>query len=305
MNMLNVNKDRIIVQSLLGKISHPTMLVDGGLMSGYIFTWDGKPKIGIGIGGIKYNVNVGDSCFGWSEGEFLEPGVALIGIDEKPGERSRSSDFTLSKLSCVGNDVVVIDGEGKGAKGVVIGKTGYVTKAYHVLTHFSDEDLEKLTIGDKVRVRAEGVGLKIEGFDGRIFNMSPSFLESLRMELEDGGLIVPVVKEIPGYAMGHGMGGGPAEQGTWCIQTSPPTLVNKLGLGDLRIGDLVLCRDTLMSYGKGFYRGAITVGIVAFGASDQAGQGPGVFAIAASKEGKIRPKIDPEANVAKYLDLRR
>ena len=46
-------------------------------------------------------------------------------------------------------------------------------------------------------------------------------------------------------------------------------------------------------------------GIVAFGASDQAGHGPGVFAIAASKKGKIRPRIDAEANVAKYLGLRR
>lgn len=91
-----INKDRLIVQGLLGKISHPRMPMEGGLLGGYMFTWDGKPKIGLGIGGIKYNVKVGDSCFGWPEAEHLEPGVALMGIDEKTNARGRSSAMALS-----------------------------------------------------------------------------------------------------------------------------------------------------------------------------------------------------------------
>ena len=302
--MIRTNKEKLIVQELLGKISHPTLLIEGRLLGGYVITWDGKPKIGLGLGGIKYNVKIGDPCFGWPEAEYLEPGVALMGIDEKTGERPSSHAMAFYKFSCLGNEVIVIEGEGKGSKGVVTGKIGYASTPYHVLAHFSDEDLEKLTIGDRVRVKAEGVGLKIEGFKGRIFNMSPQFLESLDVKLEDGELIVPVVKEIPAYAMGIGVGGGPAEQGHWCIQTSPSQLVKELGLEDLRIGDLVVCRDILMSYGKGYYRGAITIGVIACGASDQAGHGPGIFAIAASKEGKIRPIIEPEANVAKYLGIK-
>ena len=308
--MIKTNKDKLLVQEVLGKISHPTMMVEGDLLGGYITTWDGRPKIGIGVGGIKYNVKVGASCFGWPEAEYLEPGVALMGIDEKlgiPPVRAGESPAAVGLyiMSCVGNEVEVIDGEGKGAKGVVTGKAGYASAASHILVHFSDEDLEKLTIGDKVRIKAEGVGLEIEDFDGRIFNMSPSFLESLGLELKDGELVVSVVKEVPAYAMGSGVGGGQAERGHWCIQSSPPGLVKELGLGNLRIGDLVALRDIRMSYGKGYYRGAVTIGIIAFGASEQAGHGPGVFSIAVSKKGKIRPRIDPEANVAKYLGLKR
>ncbi|RJS90519.1 DUF4438 domain-containing protein [Candidatus Bathyarchaeota archaeon] len=292
--MIKTNKDKLVVQEVLGKISHPVMIQSRG----YVITWDGKPKIGLGIGGIKYNVKVGDPIFGWPEAEYLEPGVALEGIDDR-------AKGALLNLSCVGNEVKVISGEGKGLKGVVTGKAGYAGAPAHVLAHFSDEDLEKLAIGDKVRIKAEGVGLEIKGFEGKVFNVSPSFLESLDLELEDGELIVPVVKEIPAYAMGSGVGGGAAMSGHWCIQTCPPELVKELGLEDLRIGDLVACRDILMLYGKGYYKGAITVGIIAFGASDRGGHGAGVFAIAVSKEGKIRPRIDPEANVAKYLGLKR
>lgn len=300
--MIKTNKDKLIIQEVLGRISHP--LGSGSPSStNYVTTWDGKPKLGIGSGGIKYNVKVGDSCFGWPEAEYLEPGVSLIGV-EVPGARAGARAGTaLYGLSCVGNEVQVMGGEGKGTKGVVTGKAGY-TGGQHVTAYFSDGDLQKLTIGDKVRIRAEGVGLKIEGFDGGLFSISPSFLESLGLELKNDELIMPVVREVPAYAMGSGVGGGSGLSGHFCIQSNPPELVKELDLESLRIGDLVACRDILMYYGKGYYRGAVTVGIVAFGASDQAGHGPGVFAIAASKEGKIRPKIDPEANVVKYLGLR-
>jgi hypothetical protein len=305
--LLKTNKDKLIIQEVLGRISHP--LGSGSPSStNYVTTWDGKPKLGIGSGGIKYNVKVGDPCFGWPEAEYLEPGVALIGVDEGRGAgaggRAAGPATALYGLSCVGNEVQVMGREGRGIKGVVTGKAGY-TGGQHVTAYFSDEDLEKLTIGDQVRIRAEGVGLKIEGFDGELFSISPSFMESLGLELKNEELVVPVVKEVPAYAMGSGSGGGSGLSGHWCIQSNPPELVKELGLESLRIGDLVACKDVLMHYGKGYYRGAVTVGIVAFGASDQAGHGPGVFAIVSSKKGKIRPRIDPEANVAKYLGLRR
>lgn len=307
--MVKTNKDKLIVQEVLGKVSHPTLPVEGGLLGGYVTTWEGKPKIGLGIGGIKYNVRVGDSCFGWAQAEYLEPGVALMGHEEKAGEpsygRGSSSSMAFYKMSCVGNEVTLIDGEGKGSTGVVTGKAGYAATPNHILASFPDEALEKMNIGDRVRVKSHGIGLEVEGFDGRVFNMSPCFLESLEAELEGDKLVMPVAKEIPAYAMGIGVGGSPAETGHWCIQTSPPELVKELKLDSLRIGDLVACQDVLISYGKGYYKGAVTVGVVAFGASDVAGSGPGVFAIAASKKGKIKPRIDPEANVARYLELKR
>jgi hypothetical protein len=252
---IKTNEGKLMRQALLGKIAPPTMFVEGGLIGGYVTTWDGRPKIGIGVGGIKYNVRVGNPCLGWAEAEYLEPDVSLFGVEAKAGESPDGAGRAFVKLSCVGNEVMVLEGEGKGASGVVTGKGGTAAAADHVFAHFEEVDLERLNIGDKVRVIAEGVGLEIEGFDGRIFNMSPGFLESLGPELEDGALTVPAVKEIPARAMGMGVGGAPAESGSWCIQTSPPHLVEELGLGDLRIGDLVACRDILMSYGKGYYRG--------------------------------------------------
>lgn len=302
------NKDKLISQAVMGKISYPTMMMEGGLMGGYVTTWDGRPKIGIGVGGIRYNVKVGDSCFGWPEAEYLEPGVSLIEFNEKqeglsPTRAGRTA-MAFYKYCCVGNEVRVMDGEGKGATGVVVGKAGYASSPNHVFAHFSDDDLEKFTLGDKVKVKSKGMGLKIEGFEGMVFNMSPEFMESLDLELNGGVLTVPVVKEIPPFLMVSGVGGSSAEAGHFCIQSNPPQVVKEYGLDGLRIGDLVACRDILMTYGKGFQRGAITVGIIAFGASDQAGHGPGVFAIAASKKGKIKPKIDADANVAKHLGLK-
>ncbi|MDH5200605.1 MAG: DUF4438 domain-containing protein [Candidatus Bathyarchaeota archaeon] len=293
---ISTNRDKLMRQALLGKIAPPKMLVEGGLIGGYVTTWDGRPKIGIGVGGIKYNVGVGDPCLGWAEAEYLEPGVSLLGVDDR-------AEMAFVKLSCVGNEATVVDGEAKGARGVVTGKGGTAATAGHVFAHFPEADLEGLNIGDKVRVTAEGVGLEIEGFDGRVFNMSPGFLESLGPEIDDGMLRLPAVKEVPSHAMGMGVGGAPAESGSWCIQFSPPRLVEELGLGGLRIGDLVACRDILMSYGKGYYRGAMTIGVVTTGGSDIAGHGPGVMAIAASKKGKIEPRIDPGANVTRYLGL--
>ncbi len=298
-----MNRDKLMRQALLGKVAPPTMLVEGGLIGGYVTTWDGRPKIGIGIGGIKYNVRVGDPCLGWAEAEYLEPDVSLFGVEAKAGESSDGAGRAFVKLSCVGNEATVVDGEAKGARGVVTGKGGTAGTDGHVFAHFPEADMEGLNIGDKVRITAEGVGLEIERFDGRVFNMSPGFLESLGPEIDGGVLRLPAVKEVPSHAMGMGVGGAPAESGSWCIQTSPPHLLEGLGLGGLRIGDLVACRDILMSYGKGYYRGAMTIGVVTTGGSDIAGHGPGVMAIAASKNGKIEPMIDPRANVARYLGL--
>ncbi|MQY83227.1 DUF4438 domain-containing protein, partial [archaeon] len=144
------------------------------------------------------------------------------------------------------------------------------------------------------------------GYDARPLprNLAlPRFFDSLEPELNGDVLELPVAKEIPVIAMGMGVGGSSAESGGWCVQVSPPHLVEMLGLGDLRFGDLVACKDALMSYGKGYYKGAVTVGVVTTGESQIAGQGPSVVAIASSKRGKIKPRVDVTANVAKYLKL--
>jgi hypothetical protein len=73
---------------------------------------------------------------------------------------------------------------------VVIGKHGYrlTVGAYHVLLHFEDDDLENVAIGDKVLVRACGVGLEIECFeDVKLNKMSPRLLENIRRQSRTAG----------------------------------------------------------------------------------------------------------------------
>lgn len=300
--MFKTNRDSLVATQVVARVSHPTLPVQGGMMGNYVTTWDGKAKLGIGLGGIKYNVRVGSPCFGWPAAELLEPGVALKEEEGKPTSPGYQGPgavaTTVQAVTCIGNEVTVVSGDAKGAVGTVTGKG-----RSNVLSHFRDADLANLSIGDKVKVRSEGVGMEVDGFQGDVFNVSPGFLESLGPDVKNGALTLPVTREVPAHATGYGVGGSEAQRGYLCIQSNPPTLVQELGLGDLRIGDLVALRDTLISYGKGYHRGAVTVGVVVFGASEMAGNGPGVLAIAASKEGKIKPRLTKGANIAKYLKL--
>jgi hypothetical protein len=302
-DLIKINDERLLVTQVLAQVSHPTIEGGGGFGGGYVTTWDGKAKLGVGPGGIKYNVKIGSPCFGWPETEYLEPEVALKDADVRssmPGyQTSGSVAVTVNTVSCLGNEVMLVGGDAKGKKGVVVGKS-----RRYIVSHFSEDVLDDLSIGDKVKIRAEGLGLSVQDFKGELYNMSPSFLRSLDLKLEGEKLVFPVKKVIPAYAMGSGSGGSEAQRGTFSIQSCPPSLVKELGLNDLCIGDIVACQDILMSYGKGYYRGATTVGVVATGASDNAGHGPAIFAIAASQEGKIEPFIDNKANLAKFMDLR-
>lgn len=250
------------------------------------------------MGSIKYNLKIGDPCFGWASGDHVEPGVTIRG-NEKP----TPSECALALLSCIGNEVVVVSGEGKGARGVFTGRHAGMDD----LVWFSDEDLEKLAIGDKVMVKAFGVGLKIKGFeDVKVNKCSPRLLESMGIEVEDGVLVAPVVKEIPPFLMGSGIGSSTiTEPGDYDIQTTDPTAVKKYGLESLRLGDVVALRDQLCIYGRGYYKGATTIGVIVHGASDFAGHGPGVNPILSANEGRIKTRSDPNANIAYYLGLKK
>ena len=81
-------------------------------------------------------------------------------------------------------------------------------------------------------------------------------------------------------------------------------IVDKYGLEDLRLGDLVAIENADTSYGRIYRTGAMTVGIISHCDSVTAGHGPGVVALFTSKTGKIKPIIDENANIAKILNLR-
>ncbi|MFH2110501.1 MAG: DUF4438 domain-containing protein [Candidatus Bathyarchaeota archaeon] len=288
--MLRTNKDRLLIMAVQGEIVSPSS-------STYRAQWDGQPKLSLGMGGIKYNLKVGDPCFGWASGDHVEPGVTIRGT-EKPSP----SDCALAILACIGNEAMVVSGEGKGARGVFTGRHAGADD----IVHFSQEDLEKLAIGDKVQVRAVGAGMGLLDYpDIRVNKCSPRLLESLGAEEKGGKLVVPVVKEVPGFLMGSGIGfSSNTEPVDYDIQTTDPKAVKKYGLESLRLGDIVALKDQLCVNGRGYYKGAVTVGVVIHGASDFAGHGPGVNPILSTKEGRLGTKVVKKANIADFWGLK-
>lgn len=288
--MIETNKDKLLKVAVQGEIVSPTS-------RGYRAQWDGQPKLSLGMGGIKYNLKVGDPCFGWASGDHVEPGVTIRGK-----ERPRPSECALALLACIGNEAVVVSGEAKGEKGVFTGRHA----GSDDIVWFPDETLEKLAIGDKVQVKAYGVGLRIKGFeDVRVNKCDPRLLESLGIDVKEGKLVVPVVAEIPGFLMGSGTGAGTVlEPVDYDIQTTDPKAVKKYNMERLRLGDVVCLRDQLCTSGRGYYQGAVTIGVIIHGASDYSGHGPGVNPILSTKDGRIETRIEPDANTALYLGLR-
>ncbi|MCW4049458.1 MAG: DUF4438 domain-containing protein [Candidatus Bathyarchaeota archaeon] len=289
--MVKTNKDKLLEIAVIGEIVH------SAVEPSYMTNWDSKPTIGLGRGGIVYNVKLGDPCFGWAWGEKVEPGVSADGT----GNDAQKNSFR--NFSCIGNEAKIVKGEAKGEKGVVIGKVGYLPEgAHHLVLYFNNETLEKLAIGDKVQVRTAGVGLKFTDYpEVRAVGISPQLLESMRLSEKDGKLTVPVTKVIPPEYVGQGSGGSPAESRNWDVMTQSPDAVEFLR--DLKLGDVVCLKDILTAWGRGYYEGACTVGVVSCGASNKMGQGIGVTTIMTSEHGEIKPVIDPEANIAKYLGL--
>ncbi|HEX9914452.1 MAG TPA: DUF4438 domain-containing protein, partial [Candidatus Bathyarchaeia archaeon] len=69
------------------------------------------------------------------------------------------------------------------------------------------------------------------------------------------------------------------------------------------LGDVVALQDQYCGYGRGYLRGAMTIGVVIHGASDIAGHGPGVNPVITCRGGEVKPLIDPGANIARHLGI--
>jgi hypothetical protein len=289
--MVKTNKDRLLEIAVMGEVVHSVV------ESSYMTNWDSTPTVGLGRGGIIYNVKPGDPCFGWAWGEKVEPGVSTDGTGE-PREKDSFRNF-----SCIGNEAKIVKGEAKGERGVVVGKIGYMPEGgHHLVLHFEQKTLEKLSIGDKVQVKSCGVGLEFTDHPGvRAVGISPQLLETMDLGENKGRLTVPVTKVIPPEYVGQGSGGSPAESHNWDVMTQSPDAVE--ALKDLRLGDIVCLRDILTAWGRGYFEGACTVGIVSCGASNRMGQGIGVTTIMTCEGGEIEPVVNPKANIANYLKL--
>ncbi|MCK4439376.1 DUF4438 domain-containing protein [Candidatus Bathyarchaeota archaeon] len=293
--MLRTNVDKLVKISVVGEVASP--IYGRGI---YRISAQGDPVILPGVGGITYNIRVGDLACGW-EADHVEPGVSVEN-KENDSRFARGANTAFNVLSCVGNEATVAAGDAKGAKGVVTGKHGGIE---HVLVDFQPETLEKLMLGDKVLVKAFGVGLKLLDFpDIRAMNMDPRFLEALDPKPNGEKLEVPVTHVIPAKIMGSGLGANQTYSGDYDIQLFDENVRKEYGLDDLRLGDLVAIKDADHSYGRIYKQGAMSVGIVVHTNCVSSGHGPGVTTLFTSSTGKITPEIDVKANIASILKLR-
>src|SRR4030067_2336565 len=249
--MLRTNVDKLVRMSVMVEAASPVVG-----RSVYNVSATGTPSVLPGVGGITYNVRVGDLACGW-EADHVEPGVSVEN-KENDARYGHGANAAFNVFSCVGNEAVVVNGDAKGAKGVVTGKHGGIE---HVLIDFKLETMEKLILGDKILVKAFGVGLKLMDFpEVKAMNMDPSFLKALEPKAQGDKLEVPVTHMAPAAIMGSGLGSNQTFSGDYDIQLFDEKVIEQYRLENLRLGDLVAIIDADHSFGRIYRQGAISVG---------------------------------------------
>jgi hypothetical protein len=293
---MKTNSDRLVMLSVTGQVSSPMMAAGGYRIAGNT----GAPVILPGVGGITYNVKVGDSACGWVA-DHVEPAVSVKNLS--PSEGNRSANNALNILAAIGNEAMVISGDAKGARGVVTGKHGGIE---HVLVDFDAAALDKLAIGDRVQVRAVGTGLTLQDFEHiKIMNLDPGLLAKMHVKPVGNRVEVPVACVVPAKLMGSGIGKAHAHSGDYDIQLMDSKTIDKLGIADIRLGDIVAIKDADHTFGRMYRKGSITIGVVVHSDCVISGHGPGVTTIMTSSGGRIIPRIEAGANIAKLLKIGR
>ncbi len=293
--MIKTNADKLIKISVMGEVSSPIVS-----KSIYRISANGTPAILPGVGGITYNLRVGDFTCGW-EADHVEPGVSVEN-KENDSRYGNAANIAFNVFSCIGNQAFVVSGDAKGAVGVVTGKHGGVE---HVLVDFQLDVLEKLIPGDKILIKAIGVGLKLLDYPKiKIMNMDPKFLKVLNPQEINDKLQVSVTHVIPAAIMGSGLGKSHVYSGDYDLQMFDRKSIQEYGLEDLKIGDVVAITDADHSFGRIYRQGAVSIGIVVHTNCITAGHGPGITSLMTSSLGKITPKIVRTTNIAYLLNLR-
>lgn len=284
---MKTNKEKVIMHSVMGKVSHPRF-------AGYRVDTQGQPRVIPGTGAISYNVKVGDCAYGWA-GDHIEPGVTIKNPDTQ-------ENAALNIFACLGNEAKVMTGEAKGAKGFVTGSHGGVE---HVMVYFDQDTLEMMSTDDKILVKAWGQGLELLDFPQvKVMSLDPVLFEKLNVREIDGTIEVPVVAVIPHGLMGSGVGSAYSQKGDYDLITSDMDEIRRLGLDQLRFGDFVLIENTDCSYGLGGYLpGAVSIGVVIHSDCIKNGHGPGISIVMTSKDDVIKGRIDKSANLADLMGV--
>lgn len=291
---VKTNQDKIVKISVMGEIASPVA------RTAYRITADGRPVTLPGVGGITYNLRVGDLAIGW-KADHVEPGVSIEN-KEDDARFKQMANTSLNILSCVGNEARIVTGDAKGERGTVVGKHGGIE---HVMVDFSEQVMENLVIGDKILIKAFGQGLELLDYPSiKVMNIDPGFLNKINFAEIDGKLGIPVTHKVPARVMGSGLGADQVYSGDYDIQLFDETTNKEFGLENLRFGDLVAIIDADHSYGRIYKKGSVSVGIVVHSDCVISGHGPGVTTLFTSTAGMIEPIIDADANIASILGLR-
>lgn len=290
--MLRTNAERLVKIAVEGRVAP-------AIVWGNEVGHDGLVHNVPGVGGITYNVLVGDPAFGWM-GDHIEPGVSTLLSAEK---RTDKPNYAYNFLACAGNEAIVVSGKASGKRGIAIGHHGGVE---HVMIDFPAAVLEKLTNDDRIQIRAYGQGLKLIDFPHvRVASLDPRLLGKLKLHERGGRLNLPVAASVPGKLMGSGLGSLNTHTGDFDIMTADQKLIARHELDRLRLGDLVAIIDIDASFGWCYREGAVTIGIIIHGDSHASGHGPGVTTILTSATGHLVPTIDRRANIGRYLGIGR
>ena len=94
--MLRTNVDKLIKMSVIGEIASPT------IRSVYNISATGKPLVLPGVGGIAYNLRVGDPACGW-EADHVEPAASVENKENDP-RSGQAANTAFNVLSCIGNE---------------------------------------------------------------------------------------------------------------------------------------------------------------------------------------------------------
>jgi hypothetical protein len=285
------NRDRIVTVSVMGHIAHPSF--PGLPAEPYRLAADGTPFLLPTYGGIVYNVSVGDSAFGWAA-DCVHPGVSVT-FPSELGNRG------LNIFACVGNEAIVMSGEGKGAKGVVTGKSGRFSE--HVIIHFPKAVRDKFAINDKIVIRSRGVGMVIEDHpEIQCKSLSPQLFDALETHTVDERLRVPVVAIIPAHLIGAGAG-LTSEGGSIHMQTTDRTEIAARKLDQLRLGDIVALEDYDSRYQHGYLRDATGIAVIGQTDGPRAGYGPGMTLLMTAVKRRIEPVVRNSVNLFELLGL--
>ena len=286
---LTDNRERLVIQSVMGRIHHPTI----GRSGVFKLCHDGVSRVLPSVGGITYNVRLGDCVFD-KVCDHVEPGVSISNPNDKEND-------ALVMLACIGNEAKVVSGEAKGAKGFVTGFHGGIE---HTLLWFSNEDMEKMLPDDRILIKAYGLGLALDDFPEIHFTgIDPSLLDKMSLSVVNDRLVVPVAGIIPAHLMGAGQGMGSGYTGDYDLMTADWDEIKRCGLDRLRYGDIVLLENCDNTYGRGFLTGAVSIGVVVHSDCTVMGHGPGISTLMTCKKPLITGILDKNANLANYMNV--